>query len=202
MPIIGKNTFAEALSLHKVGLRSLAIPLMKLLRIERINKIYDRLKHNNGIEFLDACLEELQITYDVPPNDLKNIPASGPVVFVANHPYGGLDGIILIRLISKVRPDLKVMANFILKQVEPLQDFFIPVDPFERTNSTQKSLAGTKKTLEILKSGGAVGVFPAGEVSAFYTNRKKISDKPWNPIIGKLILKSGAKVVPVYFSGC
>lgn len=201
MPLIEKNTFAEAISLHRVGLRSLALPLMKLLRIERINKIYDRFKHNSGIEFLDACLNELQITYNIPPNDLKNVPASGAVVFVANHPYGGLDGIILIRLIASIRPDFKVMANFVLSNIEPLKDYFLPVDPFERINSTQKSLAGTKKTLEILKNGGAVGVFPAGEVSAFYTNRKKISDKPWNPMIGRLILKSGAKVIPIYFSG-
>lgn len=201
MSLINPNEFARALSLQKIGLKSLAVPLMKLLRIQRINKIYEKFSHHNGLEFLDACLDELQINYDLPANDFKNIPKSGPVVFIANHPYGGLDGLLLIRLIAGIRPDIKVMVNYILKNVKPLADFFLPVDPFERKDSSQKSLAGIKSSLELLSNGGCLAVFPAGEVSAYNTNTKKITDKTWNPMIGKLIAKSGAKVVPVYFSG-
>lgn len=201
MTLIHPDEFAKALSLQKLGLKSLAIPLMKLFRVQRLNKIYQKFSHYNGLEFLDACLDELKINYDIPVNDFKNIPTSGPVVFIANHPYGGLDGLLLIRLIAGIRPDLKVMANYILKNVKPIADFILPVDPFERKDSAQKSLAGVKSTLEVLSKGGCVAIFPAGEVSAFHSNTKRITDKTWNPTIGKLIAKSGAKVVPIYFSG-
>ncbi len=201
MSLISPNEFARALSLQKIGLKSLAIPLMRLLKIQRINNIYQKFSHYNGLEFLDACLDELQISYDIPVNDFKNIPTSGAVVFIANHPYGGLDGLLLIRLIAGIRTDIKVMANYILKNVRPLAGYFLSVDPFERKDSTQKSLAGIKNSLEILANGGCLAIFPAGEVSAFHTNSKKITDKAWNPMIGKLIAKSGARVVPIYFSG-
>lgn len=201
MTLIHPDEFARALSLQKLGLKSLAIPLMKLFRVQRLNKIYHKFSHYNGLEFLDACLDELKINYDIPVNDFKNIPTTGPVVFIANHPYGGLDGLLLIRLIAGIRPDLKVMANYILKNVKPIAEYILPVDPFERKDSAQKSLAGVKSTLEVLSKGGCVAIFPAGEVSAFHTNSKRITDKTWNPMIGKLIAKSGAKVVPIYFSG-
>lgn len=201
MSLINPSEFARALSLQKIGLKSLAIPLMRLLKIHRINKIYEKFSCYNGLDFLDACLDELQIYYEVSANDFKNIPKSGPVVFIANHPYGGLDGLLLIRLIAGIRPDIKVMANYILKNIKPLADFFLPVDPFERKDSAQKSIAGIKSSLEILSNGGCLAVFPAGEVSAYQTNSKKITDKTWNPMIGKLIAKSGARVVPIYFSG-
>jgi len=201
MTLIHPDEFAKALSLQKIGLKSLAIPLMKLFRVQRLNKIYHKFSHYDGLEFLDACLDELKINYDIPVNDFKNIPTTGPVVFIANHPYGGLDGLLLIRLIAGIRPDLKVMANYILKNVKPIANYILPVDPYERKDSAQKSLAGVKSTLEVLSNEGCVAIFPAGEVSAFHTNSKRITDKAWNPMIGKLIAKSGAKVVPIYFSG-
>jgi putative hemolysin len=201
MKLIHPDEFARALSLQKLGLKSLAIPLMKLFRIERLNKIYQKFSHYEGIEFLDVCLDELKVNYDLPPNDIKNIPAKGPVVFIANHPYGGLDGLLLIRIVAELRPDLKVMANYILKNVKPIENYILPVDPFQRKDSTQKSLTGIKSSLEVLANGGCLAIFPAGEVSAFHTNTKRITDKTWNPMIGRLIAKSGAKVVPIYFSG-
>lgn len=201
MTLIHPDEFAKALSLQKLGLRSLAVPLMKLFRVQRLNKIYQRFSHYKGLEFLDASLDELQVTYDVPVNDFKNIPLSGPVVFVANHPYGGLDGLLLIRIIAGIRPDLKVMANYILKNVKPLEDFILPVDPFERKDSSQKSIIGVKSSLDVLMRGGSLAIFPAGEVSSFHSNTKRITDKAWNPMIGKLVTKSGAKVVPIYFGG-
>lgn len=201
MSLIEPKEFAKTLSLQKLGLKSLAIPLMKLFRIQRLNRIYEKFSHYNGLDFIDACLDELQINYEVPVNDFKNIPAKGPVVFIANHPYGGLDGLLLIRLVAGIRPDLKVMANYVLKNVKPIADFILPVDPYERIDSSQNSFAGIKRSLEVLAEGSSLAIFPAGEVSAFHTNSRRITDKPWNPMIGKLILKSGARVVPIYFSG-
>lgn len=201
MNLISPDEFGRALYLQKLGLKSLAVPLMKLLKIQRINEIYDKYEHSEGLDFIDSCLEELKVVYEVPVNDYKNIPTSGPVVFIANHPYGGLDGLLLIRLIAGVRPDVKVMANYILKSIKPISDYFLPVDPFERKDSAQKSMAGIKSSLKVLSDGGCLAIFPAGEVSSFHANSKKITDKEWNPFIGKLIAKSEAKVVPIYFSG-
>jgi putative hemolysin len=202
MSLIRPDEFAKALSLQKIGLKSLAIPLMKLFRVQRLNKIYHKFSHYEGLEFLDVCLKELKINYEIPENDFNNIPTSGPVVFIANHPYGGLDGLLLIRLVAGIRPDLKVMANYILRNVKPLENYILPVDPYERKESTQKSLAGIKSSLDVLAKGGSLAIFPAGEVSAFHTNSRRITDKAWSPMVGKLISRSGAKVVPIYFSGC
>ncbi len=201
MPLIDRDVFAEALSLRKLRLNILTIPLMRLLRLHRINRLYDQFKHLHGLEFVDACLRELKINYDVPESDLKNIPASGPFIVIANHPYGGLDGLIMLKIFASKRQDFKTMSNFALSMITPLRDFFIPVDPFENKNSAQRSLSGIKKTLEILTQGDAIGIFPAGEVSAIQNKSRKVVDKAWNPMIGKLISKSGAKVVPMYFSG-
>jgi putative hemolysin len=119
---------------------------------------------------------------------------------VSNHPYGGIDGIILLSILPKIRPDFKMVANYLLNQIEPLQNHIIPVNPFEGNKAKGFNVSGVKKMLEHVQES-PIGIFPAGEVSAMKLNKLKISDKDWHPIIGKLIVKSKVKVVPVYFSG-
>jgi putative hemolysin len=201
MDLINRSDFSKASNLEKLKLDILSPPLMKLLKITDINRIYSKYGPLQGIEWLDAVLEDLEIKFHIDENDLKNIPSEGAFIAIANHPYGGIDGLIFMRIFSEVRPDFKLMANFLLQKIQNIEHLILPVNPFDNVAVSQGSLKGIKQTMECLNSGIPVGMFPAGEVSSFQTSSGRIEDKAWKPIIGKLTKKSKVPVVPVYFSG-
>ncbi len=105
--------------------------LMYILRFRKLNKIYEQIASKNGIEFIDEVIRVMEFNIEFDENELKRIPAKGPVIVVANHPFGGLDGLLLIKYLSKVRPDVTVMANFLLQKIEPVSAYFISDNPFE-----------------------------------------------------------------------
>lgn len=198
--LISKEDVSKALKLEKVKLKLLAPAIMKLLKLDNINDAYFNAKEKNGVAFADEILEEFGVSYEVSDEDMANIPKTEPFILIANHPYGGIDGIILLSIISKIRPDYKMVANYLLKQIPPLSDCFIAVNPFENIGDKAMNIMGVKQILEHLKTS-PLGIFPAGEVSAMKLNNLKISDKKWEPSVGKIIAKAGIRVVPVYFSG-
>lgn len=174
--------------------------LMNLLRIDKMNELYDRFYPARGIELIDKVLDHLNIRVDIDEEELRNIPKTGPFVLVSNHPFGLLDGLIMISAVGKVRPDLRVMANFLLQRFEPIRHFFFPVNPFSANNG---SMGGIKASLKHLQEGNALGMFPAGEVSTFQGKDKErtVADKDWDPTVIKMIRKAQVPVVPVYFHG-
>ncbi|MDD2548884.1 MAG: GNAT family N-acetyltransferase, partial [Bacteroidales bacterium] len=175
---------------------------MALLKINKINKEYSEIVHLTGTEFLTTLLDNLQIKYEVSSDELKRIPKEGPFIVVSNHPYGGIDGIILLKIISEVRPDFKVMANFLLRRIEPIKETIIPVDPFEGKSQVSGSLAGIKVALCHVRKGKPLGIFPAGEVSTYYnTESPGVADKQWSDSIIKFIKKAEVPIIPVYFRG-
>ena len=99
--------------------------LMYILKFHKLNKIYEKIASKHGIEFIDEVIRVLEFNIDFDQKELKKIPKTGPVIVVANHPFGGLDGLILIKYLSMVRLDVKVMANFLLKKVDPVSEYFI-----------------------------------------------------------------------------
>jgi len=173
---------------------------MKLLKLDNINDAYFSAKDSSGHAFIDQLLEGFGVSYQVSETDLANIPKTEPFILISNHPYGGIDGIILLSIISKIRPDYKMVANYLLKQIPQLADSFIPVNPFENIGDKGMNIIGVKQILSHLQTS-PLGIFPAGEVSAMKLNNLKISDKKWEPGVGRIIAKAGVKVVPVYFSG-
>lgn len=182
------------------GGENMAKFIMYVLRYTRLNKIYDKIKDKKGLDFIDALVEILKVSYKIDEKDLKKIIKKGPFIIVCNHPYGGLDGILLIKILALVRPDLKIMANFLLKKVKPISEFFLPVNPFENRKDLESSFEGIKSAFEHLKNGGCLCLFPAGEVSS-YDGFNKISDCQWKYSALKFIKKAAVPVVPVYFSG-
>jgi putative hemolysin len=200
-PLISKEEFAKSLKLDKFQLRALATPLMKLLKLDQINKVYQSASEFDGVAFIDKGLQEFHVRYEVDPKELENIPQDRPFIAIANHPYGGIDGMIFISAFSKVRPDFRILANYLLQSFEPIKDYFISVNPFEDSNNKQMNIAGVKTVLAHINSGKPIGIFPAGEVSSFQTSSKKIADKEWNPIVGRIISKAKVDVLPVYFAG-
>ncbi len=172
--------------------------LMKTIRISKLNQIYDKHKEKQGIEFLDAILNEVNIKFEIPEEDLKRIPEKGAFITISNHPLGGIDGILLLKLIVEKRPDFKIIANFLLEKIEPLEPYILPVNPFETRKDIRSSVAGIKNSMQHLKEGNPLGIFPAGEVST-YKRGKLIVDKPWEQVAIKIIKKAQVPVIPIYF---
>jgi putative hemolysin len=202
MKLVEHKDFKKAAGLNTIGGDSIAKMLMYLLKINKMNKEYSEISDFKGIEFLDALLKKLEIVYEVNPEELKRIPKEGPFIIVANHPYGGIDGMILLKIITELRPDFKAMANFLLYRIDPIKEFIIPVDPFEGQSQISGSVAGIKTALFHLKSGKPLGIFPAGEVSTYYnTESPGVADKQWNDSIIKFIKKVEVPIIPIYFKG-
>ena len=202
MGLVTSKEIAKAIKVDKLGFLGtfMGWSLMKALNISTCNKIYDRNKHLNGLEFIDALLDEFEVAYEIPEEDLKRIPKTGPFITISNHPLGGIDGILLLKLVLERRPDYKIIANFLLHRIEPLKPYVMPVNPFEDHKEVQNSMVGFKAALTHLRDGQPLGVFPAGEVSTQKEHQIMI-DKPWEPAAMKLIKKAQVPVIPIYFHG-
>jgi len=200
MKIITTEEFAKATKLDKLKMPGLAALIMEVMKINQVNEVFAQAQHKDGIEFIDAILAGCGVEIEFDERDLKNIPKEGSFIAIANHPYGGIEGLVLLKLLLTVRPDAKLMANFLLKKIPNLSDYFIAVNPFENIEHSS-SISGLKSTMEMLNNGTPIGIFPAGEVSTFDIESKQITDRLWHPVVGKLIAKSKVPVVPVYFHG-
>lgn len=174
----------------------------KALAIDRINQIYyAAATRDDDRHFLDRVLDVMNIELAVSEADLERIPRKGSLVVVANHPFGGIEGIILGALLRSIRPDVKLMANFLLKAVPDLHDSMIFVDPFGRDESARLNLKPIKESIRWLKEGGVLGVFPAGEVSHIDIRRGGIRDPEWSTTIARLIRMTESPALPVFFRG-
>lgn len=198
--LVTAKEVAKAIQLDKYGFIGTFVGwlLMKVLKISTLNKIYKRNKHHEGVVFLDAILDDFQIKFEIPEEDLKRLPKDGAYITVSNHPLGGIDGILLLKLMLEQREDFKIIANFLLHRIEPLKPYIMPVNPFEDRKDVKSSVAGFKNAIMHLRDGHPLGVFPAGEVST-YRDGKLVVDRPWEEAAMKLIKKAEVPVVPIYF---
>jgi len=171
---------------------------MKVLNISAINRVYDKHKEKKDLEFLNAILDEFEINFEIPKEDLKRLPKDGAYITISNHPLGGIDGVLLLKLLLEQRPDFKIIANFLLHRIKPLAPYIMPVNPFEAHKDAKSSVAGFKQSLKHLREGHPLGIFPAGEVST-YRDGKLIVDRPWEEAAMKLIQRAEVPVVPIYF---
>ena len=200
MSIITSKEVAKAINLDKYGFIGTFFGwiILKILKISTINKIYNRNKHLSNLEFLDALLKEFKIRFEIPEEDLKRLPKDGAYITVSNHPLGGVDGILLLKLMIEQRSDFKIIANFLLHKIEPLIPYIMPVNPFQNRKDIKSSVTGFKNALLHIKEGHPLGIFPAGEVST-YRDGKLLVDKPWEAAAMKLAKKAKVPIVPIYF---
>lgn len=171
-----------------------------MLGINKINRLYSEASGKEGIDFARAVLDQLGIVVETDAGRLGFIPEKGPFVLVSNHPHGALDGLLLMVLVARIRPDVKFLGNFLLTKIDTLNEFFLPVDPFDAKNG--RNISGVRRAVEHLKAGRPLVVFPAGEVSTYRKGFSKIEDKPWSWSVSKLILRAGVPVIPAYIEGC
>ncbi|UPQ80241.1 lysophospholipid acyltransferase family protein [Flavobacterium azooxidireducens] len=200
MGLVTAKEVAKAINVDKYGFIGTSIGwlLMKVLKISTLNKIYNRNKHLSEVTFLNSILDEFQIKFEIPEEDLKRLPKEGPYITVSNHPLGGIDGILLLKLMLEREPNFKIIANFLLHRIEPMKPYIMPVNPFENHKDAKSSVVGIKETLRHLSDGKPLGMFPAGEVST-YKDGVLVVDKPWEEGAIKVIRKAQVPVVPIYF---
>ena len=180
--------------------RGLAGVAERAFAIDRINDYYNQI--NGSTEnFFTTTLDKMKIRYALPESDLEHIPAEGPVFVVANHPFGGADGIILGDILLRRRPDMKLLVNEMLEALVDMRPWLIPVNVFGGEEAAQRNRKPMTEALRHLRDGGLLATFPSGVVSHFHLRRGKVTDPAWNPHIASLIRRTQATVVPLYFDG-
>ncbi|WP_298749574.1 lysophospholipid acyltransferase family protein [uncultured Arcobacter sp.] len=167
----------------------------KVVHEESINEFLQANAHKKGFEFVDAVLDNFDFDYTVSSNDVQNIPSSGKVVIIANHPLGGLDALCLLKLVGKVRKDVKIVANDFLAGIEALSSLFVPIDNYKKRQSKKD----IKAIYDTLNSGEAIIIFPAGEVSR--ATPKGIKDPAWNKGFLNFAQHCNAPILPILVDG-
>src|SRR2546423_7569577 len=173
----------------------------KLIPMAEVRELYERVRSAPDGFRLETLLQEMRVDLQLPSADLERIPTKGPLVAVANHPFGILDGAALGVLLSRVRPDVRVMTNSLLEGIPELREHCFFVDPFQTAASAERNLKALKEAIAWLRQGGALAVFPSGEVSQFNVGQGQVDDPVWNTVAARLIRKTGAHALPVYFCG-
>lgn len=198
--LISTKDIYKASGLTKLGPLGFAISwLFKVISgIPRVNRLYDGGYGKNAKDFLAYLLDDLDIKYEIHEEDLKRIPKEGSFIIVANHPLGALDGILMMHIIGQLRPNFKVMGNFLLRKIEPLEPMVIAVNPFETRKEAFNSAMGMREAIKHIRDGYSLGIFPAGEVSTKNENGET-SDREWQEPVMKLIKRLNVPVIPMYF---
>ena len=188
------------------GGNTIANGLMRMLKIQAVNDLYDRYPDSIGPDFAGKILEDIGITPQLHFEDgnvknLAEIVPEGPFITISNHPCGHVDGIALIDLFGHIRPDYKVMVNEILARIENMNCSFITVTPTgnTKTAATASSIGGVREALQHLKDGHALGFFPAGAVSDFSLKTMNVADRIWQEPLVRLIRKARVPIIPVRF---
>lgn len=175
--------------------------LDRLLGVSKMNDMYQQ--HNmaglSKEEFAQKLLSVMNIEVVGGSDVSQKVPTEGPLVIASNHPFGGIEGVILCLILGQVRPDLKVLANQGLKLFPELNDYFIFTNPL--SESDPKNGASIRTSLKHVKQGKALLIFPAGRVSYYQNKKGRISDHKWNRIVAKLVEATNAHFLPVYVSG-
>lgn len=167
----------------------------------RLIREYERGERTLGQAFWGRALGLLDIPLTTPDEQIAQIPKTGPVVIVANHPHGLVDGMVLAELVGRVRTDYKILTRAILTGADEVDPFVIPVPFPHEADARERNLEMRKRAMSHLKGGGVVVIFPSGAVANSETFFGPAEEAEWNPFTAKMIQRSGAVVVPVRFPG-
>ncbi|WP_460272619.1 lysophospholipid acyltransferase family protein [Celeribacter sp. ULVN23_4] len=181
-------------------IRSIEWVTGKLPLLRRIRR-FERMGTPMGQPFFRQALEVMGIEVKTPAEQIAKIPAEGPLVVVANHPHGLVDGLVMAELIGQVRTDYKILTRSLLTGIREIDHFMLPVPFPHEPDSHRASIKMRNEAMATLKEGGVIILFPAGAVATSETWWGPVQEKPWNPFTAKMVLKSGATVLPIHFTG-
>lgn len=199
--VLDNNEICEIVPFFN-GKKRLLNWFIKFLSLDKVNQLHENNCDTPGAPFVDGILHDLDISIRIDNEHiLDNLP-TGSFITVSNHPFGALDGIILLRLISSRRPEFKVMVNMILNHISAMRPNFIAVDPLASSNPEKRAVTmkGIREAMIHVKNGNPLGFFPAGAVSKI-NNGLRIQDRQWQPTIIRLIQQLDVPVIPIYFHG-
>lgn len=182
--------------------RPLTWAVDRILGLAELSRRYRRLPPTHGVhEFVGVALRELGVRTEFDAEDLARIPATGPCIIVANHPHGGVDGLALMDLLLRVRPDVRFVANHFLAGFQELRSLLLQVDPFGGGRAARFNIAAVRAARRWLDEGGMLVMFPGGEVSSLNLQTRRITDPEWTGGVARLARQSGAPVLPVFIDG-
>lgn len=185
---------------QRLIIQAVELATSKFQLLRRIRK-FEAMGVPFGQPFWAQALDVMGIDLQTPEPEIRNIPRQGPVVVTANHPHGLVDGMVLAELIGRVRTDYKILTRSLLTGVGEIDQFMIPVPFDHEPDALKKSLEMRRQAMDHLASGGLIALFPAGVVASSDTWWGPAKERAWNAFTAKLILRSGATVVPIRFPG-
>ena len=192
------NTFTNPIQRNII--KSLEFLTGKLYLLRKVRQ-FEKMGIPVGQPFWKQALDLLGINLLTKQSEIAKIPKEGSLVITANHPHGLVDGMVLAELIGKVRTDYKILTRSLLTGVKQIDQFMIPVPFDHEENALKKSLEMRKNAMDHLEQGGVIVIFPSGKVASSETMFGNVVEGEWNPFTAKLIQKSGANVLPVFFPG-
>lgn len=192
------TTFDNAFQRHVIQTMEFFTGKLKLLRLIRR---FEAMGVPHGQGFWGQALGVMGIDLTTPQAEIDNIPAEGPLVIVANHPHGLVDGMVLAELIGRRRTDYKILVRNLLTGVAEIEQFMIPVPFAHQEDALQLNLDMRKAAMDHLADGGCIVLFPSGVVATSETMFGPVIEAEWNPFTAKMIQRSKAAVLPIYFPG-
>ena len=192
------NTFENPL--QRITIQTIELLTARLRILRRIRK-FEAQGVPFGQPFWKQALDTMGIKLLTPEEQIARIPKDGPIVVTSNHPHGLVDGMILGELIGQVRTDYKILTRSLLTGVAEIDQFMIPVPFPHEPDALEKNLWMRKQAMDHLKNGGIVAVFPSGSVAASQTMFGPVIEREWNPFTSKMIQRSNAEVLPIFFPG-
>ncbi len=199
------HLFAEGSRSRQLFRHTAQVPTEALLGVSGLNTVYENIRIRASFSpernFFDHSLDELGLTYRISSGSIESIPTNGPVFVVSNHPFGGIDGLILGSLILSRRKDSRILANSLLARMPEIVPHIVPVNPFGTRQAKKDNPTGLRAAGKWLSEGHCLATFPAGSVSHFQNERGECGDGPWHANVARLARAHGATVVPLYFEG-
>lgn len=176
--------------------------LERFFYLDQLDRLYRwALENAKDSDFLTGAVKAIGVTAEASPEDLRRIPTAGPALIVANHPFGGPDAVVLTSLVRRVRPDAKLLGNFLVQRIPEMRPFSIFVDPYGGSTAMKTNLRPMKECVRWLRNGHVLVVFPSGDVSRLHLRAGQVFDPPWSTTIAALIRMARCPVVPVFVEG-
>ena len=169
-------------------------------KLQKLYQIYDKQSRSPGM-FWQDMQNILRLKVNILSKEKFNLPKKGPIILIANHPYGIIDGIILASLVSKIRNDFKIMTHEVFRFNELAEKYILPIDFANTESALKNNIKSARQAKKLLNEGGVIILFPAGGVATAKKLKSQAIDDEWGNLLGSLVMKTNSSVLPIFFDG-